>query len=341
MADKGKKTTRKKSASVKKPAKKPAGKKAPAKRAQATPLIQEAPPVDQSNAPVQTADSLPAPPAKKPKDLVQALTEYDEAADKKDDHEEVDPEALQRGDMPMTLVGHLDEFRGRFLKVLVTVVVLTIVGFFFSDYMLQMVNKPFVETGNKLNIFTLTGGFMLRLKASFGAGILIGMPVLVYQLWRFVAPAISREGRMLSRLTVFSAVALFYSGVAFVYFLLLPAAVKILLSFIGTDMNSMIGAEDYLGFIIFFSLAMGVLFEFPIVVLVLTKLGIITPQWLIRKRKIAIVAIFIIAGLITPTPDPINQIIVAIPLLIFYELSIIISRFVVVRKKKKELQEED
>ncbi len=138
-----------------------------------------------------------------------------------------------------------------------------------------------------------------------------------------------------SRITIISAVLLFYSGAAFVFFILLPAAIKVMLSFVGPEMISTIGADDYLNFIIFSSLIMGVLFEVPVIILVLTRLGIVSPQFLIRKRKYAILVIWIIAAIVTPQPDPLSQSLVGVPLMLLYEISIIISKIVARRERKK------
>lgn len=249
--------------------------------------------------------------------------------------EEVDPAALARGDEPMTIVGHLDELRSRILFILVAFMVLTGVAFYFSDILVYYVNKPFLESGNKLNIFTLIGGFMLKFKISAATALFILVPIIIFQIWRFIVPAIERENRIFSRMTIISAVLLFYSGAAFVFFIILPAAIKVMLSFVGKEMISTIGADDYLNFILFSSLIMGVLFEVPVIILVLTRLGIISPQFLIRKRKYAIVIIWIIAAIVTPQPDPLSQSLVGVPLMILYEISIIIAKIVAMRERKK------
>ena len=239
------------------------------------------------------------------------------------------------GDLPIKKAAeYFDRMRGRLLFTLVFLMVATVGGFFVSDYVLRVVTMPFVESGQKLNIFTVTGGFMIRLKASFGASLLLTFPLLVWQIWRSVSPAIPKASRMFSRLSLLAAVALFYAGIAFVYFLLMPAAVKILLNFVGSTMDSTIGADDYLSFTILFSFSMGILFDTPIIVMILTYIGIVGPELLRKHRKYAIVIMWIIAAIITPTPDPLNQTLVAVPLMLFYEISILASKLVVKRKKK-------
>ena len=258
--------------------------------------------------------------------------------DESNELEVIDPDASQRGDTPMTVVGHLDEFRSRILIVLGVLITLTFVNFYFSEHIVNYINKPFLSTGNKLNVFKLTSGFIIRLKASAGTAILMTFPLIIFHVWRYIVPAIDKKERMFSRISIIASVFLFYSGVAFVFFLLLPLMIEILLSFIPSEMLSTIGADDYLSFIFLFCLAMGIVFELPIIILVLTKIGIITPAFLISKRKVALIIIWIFAAFITP-PDPLSQSLVAVPLMFLYEVSIFISRFIVIRKKKREILE--
>jgi len=259
--------------------------------------------------------------------------------DKKED-EEVDPAALDRGDIPMSFVDHLGEFRSRLMIIIIFMVILTIAGFVFSDELLYFVNKPFIDTGLKLNVFKLSEGFMMRLKVAAIAALLLGLPFIIFQIWRFILPAITKNDRWFGRLSLLASILLFYTGVAFVYFLLMPFTVKMLLSFVAKDITSVIGASEYISFVFMFCFLMGALFEFPIIVMILTRIGIITPQFLSSNRKYAIIIIFIISALITPTQDMLTQCLVAIPLWFLFEASIIVSKMTVVRKKKRELEQE-
>ena len=249
---------------------------------------------------------------------------------------DIDPAARERGDIPMSLVAHLDEFRSRFLVSLLTVFIIMLMSFFFSDYILAVINRPYLETGLKLNVFNLIDGFLLRLKASMLAGVLLGFPVIVYEIWKYISPAISVPDRMFARLSVIAALLLFYLGLLLTY-LTLPLAIKALLSFTPDDMTNMINAAQYLNFVMLFCLAIGAVFELPIVIMVLTKIGIVTPSFLISKRKYAIVLIWILAAVITPTVDPLTQSLVAFPLMLLYEISILISKIMVKRKKRREM----
>ncbi|MEW6526979.1 MAG: twin-arginine translocase subunit TatC [Spirochaetota bacterium] len=277
---------------------------------------------------------------KKPeKNLIEALIkEADENVNNDSPEEvEVDPDALRRGDKPMNIVDHLDEFRSRLLIVLVTVIALTVLGFYFSDFLLDAINKPFIESGFKLNIFNLVEGFVLRIKASFVMGLLIGLPLLVYHLWQYIKPAIDIDNRKFAVYSIIAAVILFYTGLGATYFYLLPLSIKVLLSFTPPDMENMINASKYFNFAILFAVAIGITFEMPIIIMILTRIGIVSPSFLISKRKYAIVLIWIFAAVITPTTDPLTLTLVAVPLMLLYELSIIISKFIVIRKKRKEL----
>lgn len=249
---------------------------------------------------------------------------------------DIDPAARERGDIPMSLVSHLDEFRSRFLVSLLTVFVIMLASFVFSDYILAVINRPYLATGLKLNVFNLIDGFLLRLKASMLAGVLLGFPVIVYEIWKYISPAISVPDRMFARLSVVAALLLFYLGLTLTY-LTLPFAIKALLSFTPDDMTNMINATQYLNFVMLFCLAIGAVFELPIVIMVLTKIGIVTPSFLISKRKYAIVLIWILAAIITPTVDPLTQSLVAFPLMLLYEISIFISKMMVKRKKRREM----
>ncbi len=248
-----------------------------------------------------------------------------------------DPEAIERGDTPMTLVEHLSEMRSRLLVVLAALLVIMLIAFGFSDYLLTLISRPFITSGQKLNLFTLFEGFTLRLKSSLFASALICLPLIVYQIWKYIEPAINRHNRTMIRLALFSSIFLFYSGTVFSYFFL-PLAIIALMRFAPPDMLITNNATEYFNFFLMTSLILGAVFELPVIILLLTKMGIISPIFLTRKRKYAIVIIWIIAALASPGPDPLSQALLALPLMLLYELSIVISKAIVRRKKKRELE---
>ncbi|MCX7678550.1 MAG: twin-arginine translocase subunit TatC [Spirochaetes bacterium] len=252
--------------------------------------------------------------------------------------ETVDPEALERGDRPMTIVEHLDELRSRLLIILASLIVMMLVAFGFSDHILTIIARPFSSTGQKLNLFTIFEGFTLRLKSSLFVSILICLPLIVYHIWKYIEPAINRNDRNIVRITLIAGIFLFYSGTAFAYFFL-PLAIMALMGFTPPDMLITNNATEYFNFFLLTSIILGAVFELPIVILILTKIGLISPVFLTSKRKYAIVIIWIIAALASPGPDPLSQALLAFPLMFLYELSIAISKLMVRRKKKRELQQ--
>ena len=157
------------------------------------------------------------------------------------------------------------------------------------------------------------------------SGLIIAMPIILYQVWVFIAPAI--EERLKRRATYFVILCslAFIAGCFFAYFILIPPAIKFLLSFAKDELEPVISASKYISFVISLILACGLVFQMPILSLILTKLGIINPQILRKKYKYAIVIIFIVAAIITPTPDAFNMLILALPMLFLYELSIWVS----------------
>ena len=180
---------------------------------------------------------------------------------------------------------------------------------------------------------------MLRFKVSGMVALIISFPIILHQGWRFVRPAISKENRMFSRLSLIASIFLFYGGLFSTFFLLVPMAVTVLIGFVAKGILSTIGATNYISFVFLFCFLMGILYEFPILVMILTRIGIITPTFLSSKRKYAVVIIIITAALVNPTPDVVTQIILAIPLYLLFEISIIISKFTAVRKRKKQYEE--
>ena len=231
-------------------------------------------------------------------------------------------------------IGYLYKIKSKIIFTVILYVVLVFVGFAFSDEMLDYIYEPFLATGNKLNIFTLAGGFMLKFKIAAAAAFFVLIPFIIYQIWSIFSPSMPKSNKLSSGLTVLTAILLFYGGVAFTFFFILPQAIDIMMGFISSYFKTTIGADSYLSFIIFFSLMMGVFFEAPVIIFVLTRMKIITPAMLSSKRKHAIVIIWIIAAIVTPQVDPFSQALVAVPLMIIFEISIIISKLVVRREKK-------
>lgn len=231
----------------------------------------------------------------------------------------------------MPLREHLVELRNRLIKAALAVVLTTAISFIFAEQEVKLLAD--LAKGRPLTTFAPTEAFVGYLKVAFITGIAASMPIIVYQLFRFMAPGLSRRERRwilwsLPGITVF-----FLLGVVFCYFLVLPSALDFLLNFGTPVVNPLLRLNDYLSFVTRFLLAVGLAFETPLIIFMLAKLGVATPKRLSRFRRWAIVLAFVIAAIITPTPDPINQTIVAVPIIILYEVGLVFARFGVRRPK--------
>jgi len=223
-------------------------------------------------------------------------------------------------------MGHLNELRGRLIKCVIAVVITTALSFIFADRIFHVLITP---AGDINLIFTdLTEMIGAYMKVSLAGGLTLAMPFLVYQLVMFVSPALTPREKRYVYIILPWITFMFLGGVAFGYFVLIPPAMKFLLTF-GSDIATpAIKIGNYVSIITRLLVAVGVVFETPVVITFLARLGIVKAKWLASKRKYAIVAAFVIAAAITPTFDPVNQSLVAVPIVVLYELSIWLARLV-------------
>jgi sec-independent protein translocase protein TatC len=229
----------------------------------------------------------------------------------------------------MGFLEHLEELRGRIIKSLISIILLSIVAYFFSEKLIDFVSKPIPE----LYFMSPTEAFATRIKLSLIAGIIVSVPVIFYHLWQFVVPGLFEREIKLVVPVVLSSTFFFLVGGAFCFFFVLPLSIKFLLAFGTEKLKPMIKIGDYISFISYLTLAFGAVFELPVIAYFLGKLGIITPGTLKRGRRYAIVGILVLAAAITP-PDMFSQLMLAGPLYFLYEVSIVVVR--IVQKKKSE-----
>jgi sec-independent protein translocase protein TatC len=186
----------------------------------------------------------------------------------------------------------------------------------------------------------LMGQFTMQLTASFVIGIIVAFPYVVWELWRFIRPGLYTREQKNSKGAVFSISFLFLLGISFGYFILSPMTIAFLANYSISDMiSNEFDITSYVSTITALVFGSGLLFQLPVVVFFLTKVGIVTPQFMRQYRKHAVIAILIIGAIITPSPDPLSQSLISIPLYILYEISIFISAIEVKRKEKRELEE--
>ena len=234
------------------------------------------------------------------------------------------------------ILGHLDELRRRITKSAIAIGVGTAVAFVFAERIFGILVLPAGDID--LVYVEMTEMIGTYFRVCLIAGVILGMPYLVYQILMFIVPGLAPNEKKSVYLIVPWIALSFVAGVIFGYFIMVPPLTRFLISFQSDIATPMIKVSNYVSVVSRLLLAIGIVFELPVITTFLAKIGIITPEWLASKRKIALIAIFVVAAIITPTPDPINQSLVAVPILILYEISILLAKMVT-RKKKKQQEE--
>ena len=229
----------------------------------------------------------------------------------------------------MTLIEHLGELRSRIIKVGVAFLIAAIVAWFFRKRIFEWLLDPAGDAlSGKLNVTSVTEQLFTDMKLALYVGFLLTIPVLLYQVWAFVAPAVGDLGRAFTYTIITLASALFLAGVAFGYFVVLPIGTQFLLTWDPDRYNPIITSQFYLQFTTRFLLAFGIVFELPAATYVAAKLELVDAPLLKRYRRHAIVLNFILAAALTPGQDPYSMVLMAAPMIVMYELSIIIARYV-------------
>jgi sec-independent protein translocase protein TatC len=223
----------------------------------------------------------------------------------------------------MTIVEHLEELRSRLMKCIIAVAITTAFSFVFTENIMRILIAP---SGIKPVFLQPTEMFMTYFKVALLAGAVLAMPVLVYQALRFMWPGLQGGERRYLRIIVPGATVSFVLGVLFTYFIVLPFALRYLVSFGGNLVEAKWAIGQYISFVTTLLFWSGVVFETPLIMFFLARLGVITPQFLSKNRKFAIIIIAIAAAVITPTPDPFNMGLVMLPLLLMYEIGIVLAK---------------
>src|SRR5918994_5287357 len=233
-----------------------------------------------------------------------------------------------RDEMRMTLIEHLGELRARIVKVAIAFFLASIVAFIFVDWIFEFLLAPAPQLKGKLFVTGVTEPLITDIKLALFTALLVTIPIILYQAWAFVAPAVGEMGRAFTYILITLASSLFIAGIAFGYFFVLPVGVQFLLGWAPDRYETIITPTNYLAFVTRFLLACGIVFELPAATFVGAKLELIDASLLKRYRRHAIVANTVLAAALTPTPDPFSMILLAIPMIFMYELSIVIARYV-------------
>lgn len=268
----------------------------------------------------------------------------------------------------MSFWGHIDALRGHLFRSSLVVIIIAIVVFFYPEILFDKIifgplrsdfltYRAFCKLGHwlqsnnlfkdgdqlcfghytfKLQSLGLSDQFTSQMWIAIIAGLIIGLPYVLWEVWRFIKPALKEKEKKASTSFIFSATALFLTGVLFAYYIIVPLMVNFLGNYKVSEMvENNFTMDSYIDTITTLTVATGIVFELPIIVFFLTKFGIMTPQFMRKYRKHAIVVILIVAGVITPSPDVTSQLLVAFPLYFLYEASIFVSMFEMKRKAKE------
>lgn len=236
-----------------------------------------------------------------------------------------------------TLTSHLTELRVRLVRTLLIIGGGFIVSMFFSEKIFNVIRQPILPhlpPGQGLVFTAPADEFIAHIKMAFLAGMILTCPLWLYQVWAFVSPGLYKKEKKYAMNFIFSGSLLFLTGVSFTYFVVLPAAFKYLLGFGGGIDKPMITISDYFSFFFTMTIAFGVSFEMPLVLVLLGLMGIIDEKFLAEKRRFAIVGMSVLAAVITP-PDALSMLMMFVPLVILYESAIIVLK--IIRKKNKNV----
>lgn len=247
----------------------------------------------------------------------------------------------------MSLFEHLADLRKRLIYSAIAIGVGCVIGFAISKPMIGIVSRPMVVALQQAHfpprlIFTAPAGAVnLWISLGFYLGIVLALPVVLYQIWLFIAPGLYKHERKAVASFIVSSVLLFLAGIAFGYFILLPYVLRFLIGFENPlPLQPMIDVNEYFDLILIVMVGLGAIFELPVLIFVLSMFGIVTPQWLWKNLRYAILIITILAAIVTPTPDATTMLIFMSPMIGLYFVGIGVSYMVFRRKRKREIARE-
>jgi len=248
---------------------------------------------------------------------------------------------VMENDEKMPFTAHLEELRWRLIVSFIAVSIGFLLSYGFKETLFDILMRPLISVmghGDKMIFTNLPEAFFTYLKVSFLSGIMLASPVILYQIWVFIAPGLYHEERKLILPFVFLSTLFFVGGALFGYFVVFPYGFQFFLSFASENIQALPSMKEYLSFSSKLLLAFGIVFELPLFITLMARLGLVTPTFLKQNRKYAILLFFVGAAIITP-PDVITQIMMALPLMLLYELSIFGAK--IFQRKPLEPTEED
>lgn len=241
----------------------------------------------------------------------------------------------------MSLLDHLDELRRRIGYSLVGIIVTFSACWYFIDEIFEVLLepiKPHLPDG-KLTLFGVQDAFFLYFKVAALAAVFVAAPFLLYQAWCFIAPGLYRRERMAAFAFVVFGSLFFLAGGLFAYKIASPFAIEFLIDFGGKFFNFQVAADRYLRFEMMIILGLGLMFELPIFIFALSNMGVVTPGFLIRKFRYAVLIIFVVSAIITPTPDVVNLMVFALPTIVLYLLGVFAAWISLLLRRRREAGE--
>jgi len=230
----------------------------------------------------------------------------------------------------MSLTTHLEELKTRLIRILIAVGIGFGVCYLFKDWSFRVITKPLIDALPAQSSLIFTGlpeAFFIHMKIAFFASLLLTAPYALFEIWRFISPGLYKDEKKYVLPFVFFSTILFGGGVLFGYFIALPPAFGFFVSFSTDFLKPMISFREYLDLTLKFLLAFGLCFEMPVFIFFLAKIGVVNAKMLSKQRRYAILVIFIVAAILTPSPDALSQILMAVPLMLRYEVSIFVAKF--------------
>lgn len=235
----------------------------------------------------------------------------------------------------MSFLEHLDDLRGVLIQSAIVYLLAVIGCWFFSGQIIDILIEDF--TVEQLIFYAPAEAFMARVKISLVLGLLIAYPFILFRVWSFVSPALFNKERAKVWPFIISASILFYVGVVFAYLILIPVTLGFLIGFGTENLTPMISVTSYFSFVARLCLVFGIVFQLPVIVFVLSLIGVVTPKFLLRQWRYAILIIFVGAAVLTP-PDPASQVLMALPIVLLYIGSVLVAYATI--HKKEEIREE-
>ena len=250
----------------------------------------------------------------------------DESLSKVEEMQE--PKTVQEGQADdagdMSLVAHLEELRSRIIRSLLAIVVGSGAAYFLLDDIMHYITLP----AGKLYYMQPAEAFFTYMKGDIFAGFLLAVPIVFYQIWRFFLPAFTAKERMLVSIVVPVSVLLFFMGLVFSFVFVLPVGVKFFIGFGTSELQPLFSIDKYLDFVIAFVLPFGIIAELPLIIVILARMGFVTSAFLKKQQRVVILLSVIVGAVISPTPDVFSQLMIAIPVIMLYEISYVIVRFI-------------